>query len=225
MIRVQVSVGEAIDKWNILHIKKDNITNQTRLAHVQHEIDCLKPDIEQFLNIPQINRLYAYLDFFNRKIWDLCDKVRVADINRFETGADEEYSTSCKDIIKLNDARFRVKNKINDWSFSNLKEQKNFKGNCLCIRLSSLDLPWITPVVVYLSMCYDQIVLDFVSTNCDDLDDIFKHEKNIHVGKFDENCVHLTTFDTMDEKIKHLEKMFNFSYKEICTICTNINKN
>lgn len=219
---VYLNILSGIDKFNILQIKRGNIKEKTRLDHIQHELGCLEPDLKHFLTIPQIERLYVYLDFFNRRIWDLCDKVRVSDINRFESTTDEEYSTNCKNIIKLNDARFRVKNKINDWSFSSIKEQKNFKGNCLCLCFHVNDLSWIVSVVIYLSMCYDEIALD-----CDDdcMIDEFVREKNIYKGKFDFN--HVDVSDSalvLSEKIKHVEKVFKFSYEEINTIYKSINK-
>lgn len=222
MIRLHVSVGEAIDKWNILHIKKNNIKDKTRLVHVQNEIDTLQSDIEPFLNIPQITRLYAYLDFFNRKIWELCDKVRVSDANRFDVETDEEYSTSCKDIIKLNDARFRVKNKMNDWSLSNLKEQKNFKGICLCIKLNQSELQYLSPIILYLSMCYDEIMLN-VSDEC--ITPEFLNENNIFKGYYEQNYIDLSSTSTpIHEKIHLVEKLFKFSYAEVRTIYETISK-
>jgi hypothetical protein len=205
-----------------LHIKKDNIQTKTRLDHVQNEIDTLRSEIEPFLNIPRIASLYVYLDFFNRKIWELCDKVRVSDANRFDSGTDEEYSTFCKDIIKLNDARFRVKNKINDWSFSNLKEQKNFKGICLCIKLNQSDIQHLSPIILYLSMCYDEILLNS-SDEC--ITPEFLNEKNIFEGNYEQNCVDVSSTSTpIHEKIHLIEKLFKFSYPEVRTIYDTISK-
>ena len=41
-MKVEVSVGEAIDKLSILHIKMKKIVDENKKIEIQKEIDCLQ---------------------------------------------------------------------------------------------------------------------------------------------------------------------------------------
>lgn len=108
---MEVSIGEALDKYSILEIKEKYIASPEKLFHVRKEKETIYPVISSYLE--QCPLLYSLLEKVNTKIWFLVDDTRDKDVS---------YRT----IMKENDARFRVKRKINDICNSNLKEQKNF---------------------------------------------------------------------------------------------------
>jgi hypothetical protein len=181
MLKLDVSLGEAIDKWNILHIKKNNIHDENKLQHIQTEINSLHPILENFLIDIRIQKLYSYLNYFNQKIWELCDKVRVADVNMFEDSADVQqkhsYTLHCVDIIKYNDARFRVKHKINECGNSFIKEMKNFNGSCIWVNIPPEYNEYVkaVPLIRYLSFCYDRVIIPVYGTLETDLSPQFQN--------------------------------------------------
>lgn len=166
LVYLPVSIGEAVDKWNILHIKKDHVKDESRLHFVQQEIEALGPNLKLILSKPSMSKLYQYLDYFNRKIWILCDVLRVADVNTYNT-YDEAYAKNCVDIIKYNDARFRVKNQMNLVAISSLREQKNFAGTKIVIWFpQTIEYHRaMVGLVRYFSFCYDKVLL-CVDKNC-----------------------------------------------------------
>ena len=151
-IYLPVSLGEAIDKLTILDIKLEKITDK-RKNDVQIEYDLLYEKLGTY--IEQYNDLYQSMKKVNAIIWDQMDILRDGNVN------ENKYLTTCKDCIEYNDIRFRIKNKINFASNSNLKEQKSYKTNRLLIEISpnieNVE-PFIRPIKYY-SFFYDEIVI------------------------------------------------------------------
>lgn len=125
-----VSIGEALDKFSILSIKLKYIQDAARRAHVQKEYDALASLVMPYKT--KNERLYALLEQCNERLWFLVDAAR------------DTPDRNDRRILYENDARFRIKRKINQCCASVLQEQKNFHNDPLCIRL---DLP-LTPEVV-----------------------------------------------------------------------------
>ena len=119
LIYLPVSLGEAIDKLTILHLKCDFIKDD-RLDDVKKEYDLLYNTLKNF--IIKYHDLYNIMKKVNLIIWKQMDTLR--DNNTIN---DEDYFKLCKECIEYNDVRFRVKNKINSISNSSLKEQKSYK--------------------------------------------------------------------------------------------------
>ena len=113
-LQMDVSIGEGLDKYSILEIKEKYISSPEKLAHIRKEKNAIFPILSPYLD--QCPLLYKLLEKVNTKIWFLVDDTRDKDVS---------YRT----IMKENDARFRVKRKINDICNSYLKEQKNFHTN------------------------------------------------------------------------------------------------
>jgi len=109
-IQLEVSIGEALDKYSILEIKERYIQNSIKLEHILQEKVAIYPIISSFLTTCPY--LYRLLQKVNTKIWFLVEETRDKDV-------------SYKTIMKENDARFRIKRKINDMCCSYIKEQKN----------------------------------------------------------------------------------------------------
>lgn len=152
IIELPVSLGEAIDKLTILHIKCDKITDERKID-VKLEYNILYEKLKDF--IVKYNALYNSMKKVNLIIWEQMDILRDG------TTSDEEYMKLCRECIETNDIRFRIKNKINLISKSNLKEQKSYKINRLIIELNCdeqyLDL-FVDPIK-YFSYIYDEITI------------------------------------------------------------------
>jgi hypothetical protein len=76
-----------------------------------------------FENI-EIKKLYDSLIEVNSKLWDVEDKLRIFEKNqRF----DSEFIELARLVYYTNDERFSLKNKINQMTNSELKEQKSYE--------------------------------------------------------------------------------------------------
>ena len=232
MIRLPVSVGEAIDKWNILHIKRDFVRDPLKLQFICEEIQRLSHDIDPILAHPQIERLYRYLDYFNREIWILCDQVRVDDVNTFQQHADATqknlYAKRCVEIIKYNDARFRIKNKINHWSTSALREQKNFGGYRIRVKLHTDVLDIISPLLWYLSMCYDEVLVQPTNqaeeSSSQALSNLYKDDLNIQIVMDDSMPPCAMVLDLKKDTIQtELKSRLDIDYDKIANILFSTN--
>ena len=102
------------------------------------------------------------------------------DILRDGNISDNEYMKLCRTCIETNDIRFRIKNKINLISNSELKEQKSYKINRLLIELycnkECLHL-FIDPIK-YFSYIYDEIIIHH-NDNIDLIKNTFHYDTTI----------------------------------------------
>ena len=73
-LRLPVSVGEAVDKYSILEIKKSEVGDVERLKHIARETAAIFPFVEDVIQ----RHMYHYqcLHYVNKKIWDLSDQIR-----------------------------------------------------------------------------------------------------------------------------------------------------
>jgi hypothetical protein len=110
-ILLNVSVGEAIDKLSILQIKTNYIKDESKLQLIRNEINSILPSIQPFISQPSIGKEYNNLLHINELIWNAVDTTRNSVID---------------ETMQLNDQRFRIKDIINSFSNSIIKEQKNF---------------------------------------------------------------------------------------------------
>ena len=124
MIQVPVSVGELIDKLSILQVKKLKITNPEGLKYVSEEFELLYNQSETYFQVSELKSLYESLTEVNSTLWDVEDKLRVFES---EKKFDQEFIELARKVYYTNDERFRLKNKINSITSSEIKEVKDYK--------------------------------------------------------------------------------------------------
>ena len=124
MITVPVSVGELIDKLSILQVKKNNIKDSKKLIEVSKEFDALNEISEEFFQNKDVEGIYQSLIEVNSKLWDVEDKLRIFEKNQ---KFDKEFIELARLVYYTNDERFSLKNKINQMTNSELKEQKSYE--------------------------------------------------------------------------------------------------
>jgi hypothetical protein len=124
MITIPVSVGELIDKLSILHVKQLKISNEEKLEYVNKEFELLYNLSSYYLNNQEVENLYHQLVEINKKLWDIEDKLRVIES---ENNFDSEFVDLARKVYFTNDERFRLKNKINLITLSEIKEIKDYK--------------------------------------------------------------------------------------------------
>jgi len=170
MLKLPVSLGEAIDKLTILDIKCHKIIDN-RANDVKFEFKILYEELKEY--IEKYHELYNDMKKINLIIWNQMDKLR-DEIN------EREYLKLCKECIESNDIRFRIKNKINLISNSLLKEQKSYKKNTLIIVLNCNDDVFhlfIKPIK-HFSYIYDEIIIQS-SKNIDYIKNEFLFDNTI----------------------------------------------
>jgi hypothetical protein len=123
MIHTPVSVGELIDKLSILHVKQKKITNEEKLVYVNREFELLYNMSAIYLEKPEIESLYHQLVETNGKLWDIEDKLRVLE---FEKKWEGEFIELARKVYFTNDTRFELKNEINKFTDSEIREVKDY---------------------------------------------------------------------------------------------------
>lgn len=124
MITTPISVGELIDKLSILKVKKNNIKDPIKLVEVNKEFDALNEISKTYLGDKDIFNIYDDLVSTNSKLWDIEDELRVHEKKQI---FDNKFIELARSVYYTNDERFALKNKINQLTNSELKEQKSYE--------------------------------------------------------------------------------------------------
>lgn len=121
---LNISVGEAVDKYTILEIKSERIKDELKLMNINKERLFIEDELcanDYFLKFHnEINELKQ----INEQLWDIEDQIR---IKEFKKEFDQEFITLARSVYITNDKRFEVKNKINELSNSSFKEEKSYE--------------------------------------------------------------------------------------------------
>lgn len=148
VVRLEVSIGEALDKLSILKLKANRLKDN---VHVRNEIQAIEPALKSFVS--KCPKLYKILGYVNKRLWDFCEWSRNGVL---------EPNDPC--IMKENDARFRVKDKINDVCRSHIKEQKSYKQHGVKATVTTV-CEKTEGYLRYLATYHDVV---WVDTGCED---------------------------------------------------------
>ena len=123
-IKIDISIGELIDKLTILEIKSERITDHTKLTNVRRELNTLrdiwdnaaesKTDISQEMN---------QLKSINEKLWEIEDAIRLKEKTE---SFDQEFIELARSVYFVNDDRAAIKRQINIKLNSDLIEEKSY---------------------------------------------------------------------------------------------------
>jgi hypothetical protein len=122
-MKIEVPVGEIIDKLSILLLKKTNIIDPEKLKNINkeyeylHEIvfNQLKIDKEDFTDLFNINQI----------LWDVEDNIRIKERNK---EFDEKFIELARLVYWTNDKRAILKLEINKKYNSNFIEEKSYES-------------------------------------------------------------------------------------------------
>tara|TARA_A100001011_G_scaffold26342_1_gene25918 strand:- start:750 stop:1145 length:396 start_codon:yes stop_codon:yes gene_type:complete len=122
-ILAEISAGELLDKITILEIKKEKIKDNQKLKDIDRELLSLtKTSDEKIPDKKKVNDLIIDLKQINLKLWDIEENKRLAEKNQ---QFDEKFIKLSRDVYKTNDARAKIKLRINEILGSNIKEVKS----------------------------------------------------------------------------------------------------
>ena len=124
-IEIPISCGELVDKLTILQIKNIKIKEKNKLEQVNKEYEYLMKTYSDILKkFPNLNEMYDRLYQINLKLWEIEDKVRMCEKNdKF----DQSFIDLARNVYQTNDLRFTIKNEINEYLNSDIKEQKSYE--------------------------------------------------------------------------------------------------
>jgi len=126
MAYVLTSYGEIIDKYTILEIKLDHMTDPEKRMHVLQDLDALTPTVNALKEREEargILELIQSLKTVNQSLWRIEDLIRLKErLSQF----DEEFIALARSVYTQNDERARIKHSLNALTNSPLVEEKSY---------------------------------------------------------------------------------------------------
>ena len=124
-IKGPISLGELIDKITILEIKNEKINDKEKLKNISNELDKLFTLLNSLqLSKKDLDKYSKQLYVVNKKLWETEDILRALEN---EKSFNKEFIDNARNVYKLNDERFRIKNKLNKQFSSEIIEEKSYK--------------------------------------------------------------------------------------------------
>ena len=121
-MKIEIGIGEVVDKWTILSIKILNITDKDKLGNITKERTYLNTVIEpEILHDPLVDELLK----INKSLWDVEDRLRDCERNKV---FDEHFVQLARSVYILNDKRSHIKKEINIKYGSEFVEEKSYQS-------------------------------------------------------------------------------------------------
>jgi hypothetical protein len=120
-MKIEVSIGEIVDKLSILQIKKYNITDPDKLANVTKEYLYLHEIVFSELNIEWND--YQRLVHVNNQLWTIEDDIREKER---KSEFDDDFVYLARKVYHTNDKRAQIKKEINLKYGSDFVEEKSY---------------------------------------------------------------------------------------------------
>tara|TARA_Y200000002_G_scaffold368122_1_gene360837 strand:- start:126 stop:506 length:381 start_codon:yes stop_codon:yes gene_type:complete len=121
---VSVSNGELLDKYSILLIKKEYLSDKKKLDHVDNEIKHIINNVDNIKNNYNITDLFNELIKVNKELWNIEDNIRLKEKKK---EFDNEFIELARSVYFTNDKRAKIKNDINLLTESNIFEVKSYE--------------------------------------------------------------------------------------------------
>lgn len=207
-MNVEVSIGEAIDKYNILEIKSRKIADESKTREIQKELRALDKCKDIIYNN---NEYYNWLTAVNTKIWDFTDVIKKMLVT------DPSFAIISNEIFEENQKRFRIKSFFNTLVKSNIQEQKSYASSHCRICIPSADVFYSKIAEINsLSISYDYISFDipFDSSFLSTIKVLFTQPNII----YDQNIQPTVIIQLENYNITDLEKT-TFDKKPIVYVC------
>ena len=120
-MKIEVSIGEIVDKLSILQIKTEMIKEEDKLSNVKKEYDYLYDIVFNEMKIEQS-------DFFdmvsiNKELWNIEDDIRDKERDK---EFDDVFIKLARAVYVTNDKRAEVKKNINLKYGSTFVEEKSY---------------------------------------------------------------------------------------------------
>jgi hypothetical protein len=121
-MRIDVSVGEIVDKLSILEIKKNNISDRDKLVNINSEFEYLYSIVFNDLLIDYED--FSGLVLINEELWKIEDRIRIKERRKI---FDSEFISLARSVYITNDKRSEIKKYINLKYGSIFTEEKSYE--------------------------------------------------------------------------------------------------
>ena len=121
-MKINISIGELVDKVTILEIKLQKFKSKEKLLNVIKEYDILKNSMIT-IGINTNSKEFYHLKKINLSLWDIEDKIR---IKEFKKEFDADFIDLARKVYFQNDVRAASKKEINIKFNSELIEEKEY---------------------------------------------------------------------------------------------------
>ncbi|MBC8426540.1 hypothetical protein H8E07_20685 [bacterium] len=123
-LKVDVSIGELLDKLTILEIKSERIHDAAKTTNIQKELRILR---ETWAASPysatDVSAQIAQLKTINETLWEIEDDLRRLEA---EQRFDDEFVRLARAVYRQNDIRAALKKDLNTLLGSELVEVKSY---------------------------------------------------------------------------------------------------
>ena len=125
-MKVEVSIGELLDKLTILELKLSNISNKEKLLNISKEYNELHPLSDKLFNKhgDPLKTLYFELSKINSELWKIEDDIRECERKK-DFG--KVFVSLARAVYITNDKRSEVKKSINLLTESGFVEEKSYE--------------------------------------------------------------------------------------------------
>lgn len=124
-MKVQLPLGDVVDKVTILRLKHAHMTDTAKQANVSRELEVLRAAwaAEGLQPMPTLSAWEGLCEV-NAKLWQVEDDLRMHEARR-DFGA--QFVALARSVYKLNDQRAALKRAINEALGSELIEEKSYQ--------------------------------------------------------------------------------------------------
>jgi hypothetical protein len=120
-MKIEISIGEIVDKLSILQIKKNNIQDVIKLENINKEHEYLNDVVFNELKISKED--FFNLVLINETLWDIEDKIRFKERDK---EFDNDFIELARSVYFTNDKRAEIKKEINLKYGSLFVEEKSY---------------------------------------------------------------------------------------------------
>lgn len=121
-MKIDVSIGELVDKVSILAIKLKKISNAEKLRNIKKEYDLLSKAMDE-CGVSANSDEFKRLEEVNLRLWEIEDKIRIKEARQ---AFDNEFIDLARSVYFQNDLRSEIKKEINMKFGSELVEEKEY---------------------------------------------------------------------------------------------------
>lgn len=121
-MKIEISIGEIVDKLSILQIKTEFIKDEEKLKNVKTEYDYLYDIVFNEMKIEQSD--FFEMVSINQKLWKIEDDIRDKERDK---EFDNVFVELARAVYYTNDERAEVKKKINLKYGSLFVEEKSYQ--------------------------------------------------------------------------------------------------
>jgi hypothetical protein len=126
-VKIDVALGELLDKITVLEIKEERMTSESQLANVRTELALLREVARNVIpDTPEVASLVADLKEANRQIWDVVDDLHTCEVNQ---SFGDDFIRFARTAYLVNDKRADAKRAINLLLGSLIVEEKFYSAD------------------------------------------------------------------------------------------------